>query len=104
MTYYGSIMEILELNFSSKFHVVFYCQWYQVEKDDYGLICVDFIKLCCINDPFVMLAQVQQLFYVSNPVIDGLHYVTHSILSDLYNVDSKINTNDGSTYNTYELH
>ncbi|KAL4573491.1 hypothetical protein LXL04_020299 [Taraxacum kok-saghyz] len=40
--YYGRILDILELDYWSQFKVVlFRCEWYQLEKDEYGLTCVN---------------------------------------------------------------
>ncbi|XP_074288515.1 uncharacterized protein LOC141613670 [Silene latifolia] len=45
VTYYGAILEIIELNYWSKFTLVlFRCECYQVEKDEYGITCVNVNK------------------------------------------------------------
>ncbi|KAG6499767.1 hypothetical protein ZIOFF_039559 [Zingiber officinale] len=100
--YYGAIIEIIELNYWSKSKVVlFYCEWYQVEKDDYGLPYVNMKKLCSLNDPYVMPSQVHQVFYVPDPLVDSLQYVMNRVPRDLYEGDYGIN--DGNTYWS-ELH
>ncbi|KAD3640382.1 hypothetical protein E3N88_29605 [Mikania micrantha] len=69
--YYGRILDIIELDYWAKFRVVlFHCEWYQVEKDDYGLTCVNMKKQCYSDDPFVMPSQVKQVFYVPDPIAD----------------------------------
>ncbi|XP_074290910.1 uncharacterized protein LOC141617636 [Silene latifolia] len=90
VTYYGAIIEIIELNYWSQFSVVlFRCEWYHVEKDEYGMICVNVNKFCSVDDPFVMPSQVNQVFYVADPVIDGLHYVMTRVPRDVYDFDSE---------------
>ncbi|XP_042460417.1 uncharacterized protein LOC122043920 [Zingiber officinale] len=100
--YFGAIIEIMELNYWSKSKVVLLrCEWYQVEKDDYGLPCINMKKLCSLNDPYVMPSQVHQVFYVPDPLVDDLQYVMNRVPRDLYEGDYGIN--DGNTYWS-ELH
>ena len=68
---------------------MFHREWYQVEKDDYGLNCVNFNKFCCSDDPFVMPSQVHQVFYVPDPIEDGLHYVVNRVPRDLYDFEEE---------------
>ncbi|XP_022031985.1 uncharacterized protein LOC110933051 [Helianthus annuus] len=97
--YYGRILDIIELDYWSKFRVVlFHCEWYQVEKDDYGLTCVNLNKLCYSDDPFVMPSQVKQVFYVPDPIVDGLHYVVNTVPRDVYDFDEEHSETNGSTY------
>ncbi|XP_076913508.1 uncharacterized protein LOC143572168 [Bidens hawaiensis] len=97
--YYGRILDIIELDYWSKFRVVlFRCEWYQREKDDYGLTCINLKKLCYSDDPFVMPSQVKQVFYAPDPIIDGLHYVLNTIPRDVYDFDEEINEADGGSY------
>ena len=87
VTYYGSIHEIVEIDYWGKFSVVlFRCGWFQVEKDEYGLTCVNFNKLCYSDDPFVLASQVHQVFYVEDSIKEGLHYVMKKVPTDLYNL------------------
>lgn len=76
VNYYGSIEEILELDYWGEFTVVlFKCRWYQEEKDPYGLTRVNFKKLSHKSDPYVLASQVQQVFYVEDPIEKMVHYV-----------------------------
>ena len=76
---------------------MFHCEWYQVEKDDYGLTCVNLKRLCYSDDPFVMPSQVKQVFYIPDPIVDGLHYVVNTVPRDVYDFDEENNeTNDKS--------
>ncbi|KAG5567910.1 hypothetical protein H5410_065075 [Solanum commersonii] len=47
LTYYGRIVDIVELDYYGHFKVVlFKCDWYEVENDTYGLTYVYFNKRC----------------------------------------------------------
>lgn len=71
---------------------------YQVEKDELGLSCVNFNKLCCSSDPFVKPSQVHQVFYVPDPIQDGLHYVVNRVPSDLFDFEEENSENVGDLY------
>ncbi|XP_074274227.1 uncharacterized protein LOC141598345 [Silene latifolia] len=97
VTYYGAILDIIELKYWSKFTVVlFRCEWYQVEKDEYGMTCVNVNKYCSVDDPFVIPSQVHQVFYVAHPVVDGLQYVMTKVPRDIfdYNIENEEPNND----------
>ena len=99
VTYYGSIHEIIEIDYWGKCSVVlFRCDWFQVEKDEYGLTCVNFNKLCYFDDPFVLASQVHQVFYVEDSVIEGLHYVMKKVPRDLYNLQEDNCSNIQETF------
>lgn len=85
VAYFGSILEIIELNYWSKFSVVlFRCEWYQEEKDNYGLPCVNVNKFCSLDDPFVLPSQVHQVWYAPDPISSRLNYVMNAIPRDIY--------------------
>uniref|UniRef100_A0A803MT40 DUF4218 domain-containing protein n=1 Tax=Chenopodium quinoa TaxID=63459 RepID=A0A803MT40_CHEQI len=68
VTYYGAIKSMIEVDYWSTFSVVlFECDWFHVEVDDYGLTR-NFKKFCSKDDPFVLASQVHQVFYTQ----DGL--------------------------------
>nr|GEX33247.1 hypothetical protein [Tanacetum cinerariifolium] len=97
--YYGRVLEIIKLDYRSKFKVVlFRCKCYQVEKDELGLSCVNFNKLCCSDDPFVMPFQVHHVFYVPDPIHDGLHYVVNRVPRDLFDFEDESSENVGDSY------
>lgn len=76
VNYYGSIEEIIELDYWGEFSVVlFKCCWYQEEKDPHGHTRVNFKKLCHKSDPYVLASQVEQVFYVEDPIEKMVHYV-----------------------------
>ncbi|XP_050218528.1 uncharacterized protein LOC126669179 [Mercurialis annua] len=87
VTYHGAIEEIIELDYWGYFSVVlFRCVWFQVEKDEYGLNCVNINKLCYPDDPFVMASQVHQIFYVKDPIEEALYYVIAKVPRDLFDL------------------
>ncbi|CAL1395493.1 unnamed protein product [Linum trigynum] len=93
VTYYGAIEEIIQLDYYSHFKVVlFKCRWFDWEKNDYGLIRVNFRRLKYQNDPFVMADQVNQGFYVQDPVQQDWHYFMETLPRDLFDmkVDSSL--------------
>ena len=76
VNYYGSIENIIELDYWREFTVVlFKCHWYQQEKYPPGLIRVNFSKLCHKSDPHVLAKQVEQVFYVEDPTEKNRQYV-----------------------------
>ncbi|XP_060175221.1 uncharacterized protein LOC132605955 [Lycium barbarum] len=63
VVYYGSIKDIIEIDYWICFSVVlFECDWFHNEIDEYGLTRVYFNKLCSTEDPFVLASQVHQVF------------------------------------------
>ena len=47
VTYYGAIKDIIELDYYGSFKfVMFLCDWFEVEQDNYGLTCVYFNRKC----------------------------------------------------------
>ncbi|XP_074323270.1 uncharacterized protein LOC141660205 [Apium graveolens] len=98
VSYYGSIEDIIELDYCGLFTVVlFKCHWYQQQKDPHGHIRVNFNRLCHKSDPHVLAKQVQQVFYVEDPIEKNVHYVIKKLLRewcDNGNVDAHEDVND----------
>ena len=77
-TYYGELIDIIELNYSDKYrYVLFKCQWADVisgrgyKKDDFGFSLVNFSRLIhkgdqLIDEPYVLASQASQVFYVED--------------------------------------
>ncbi|XP_074342445.1 uncharacterized protein LOC141680006 [Apium graveolens] len=87
--YYGRIEEILEIDYWGEISVVlFKCCWYQEETDLYGLIRVNFSKLCQKSDPYILASQVQQVYYLQDPVDKSYHNVIKKLPRDWYEVES----------------
>ncbi|XP_074342562.1 uncharacterized protein LOC141680162 [Apium graveolens] len=95
VNYYGAIEEIVEVDYWGEFSVVvFKCCWYQEEKDVYGLTRVNFNKLCQQSDPYVLASQVQQIFYIEDPVDKMLYNVIKRLPRDWCDVEND-NVNKG---------
>lgn len=88
VAYYGVIQEIIELDYWSSFTVVlFRCEWFHVEKDDYGLTRVNFKRHCDPDDPFVLASQVHQCFYIEDPIEEGLHYAVQKLPKEFFDIE-----------------
>ncbi|XP_058775279.1 uncharacterized protein LOC131649536 [Vicia villosa] len=86
ITYYGTIVDIIELYYYGNFNfVLFKCDWFEVEKDKYGLTCVRFNKKIYQNDPFVLPSQVHQCYYVQDPFDPNRHYALQTVPLDFFN-------------------
>ncbi|KAK6780135.1 hypothetical protein RDI58_022319 [Solanum bulbocastanum] len=94
LTYYGRIVDIVELDYYGHFKVVlFKCDWYEVENDAYGLTYVYFNKRCSQEEPFVLGSQVHQCFYVQDPYDQDRHYVMKIVSRDLFNIGDEVESN-----------
>ncbi|KAK6782340.1 hypothetical protein RDI58_020136 [Solanum bulbocastanum] len=99
LTYYGRIVDIVELDYYSHFKVVlFKCDWYEVEKDIYGLTYVYFNKRCSQEEPFVLASQVHQCFYVQDPYDQNRHYVMKTVSRDLFNMSDEFESDLAQSY------
>ena len=72
-TYYGRIVEIWELYYAHNFKVpLFKCQWVKMTgagvtvDNDYGMTTVDLDTIGYKDEPFVLAADVNQVFYVKD--------------------------------------
>ena len=77
-TYYGVLINIIELNYSDKYqYVLFKCQWVDVisgrgcKQDDFGFPLVNFSQLIhmggrLIGESYVLASQASQVFYVED--------------------------------------
>ena len=71
MPYFGVIEEIWEVNYVKFSVCVFKCK--QVDRnigmrtDDFGFTLGDLKKLSYQNEPFIMVEQAKQIFYVQDP-------------------------------------
>ncbi|KAH0639224.1 hypothetical protein KY290_038314 [Solanum tuberosum] len=99
LTFYGRIVDIVELDYFSHFKVVlFKCDWYEVEKDIYGLTYVYFNKRCSEEEPFVLASQVHQCFYVQDPYDQDRHYVMKTVPRDLFNMSDEFESDLPQSY------
>ncbi|XP_012832644.1 PREDICTED: uncharacterized protein LOC105953520 [Erythranthe guttata] len=80
MMYYGILKNIIEFDYTGgKKIVLFDCDWVskgrrQKENDD-GFTLVNFTKIRRQSEPFVLASQVQQVFYVADPIEKDWHVV-----------------------------
>lgn len=89
VNYYGRIEEILEIDYWGEFSVIlFKCCWYQEETDLYGLTRVNFSRLCHKSDPYVLASQVQQVYYLQDPVDKTYYNVIKKLPKDWSEVES----------------
>ncbi|XP_059301757.1 uncharacterized protein LOC132053662 [Lycium ferocissimum] len=97
--YYGVIQDIIEIDYYGHFSVVlFRCDWFHNEVDEYGLTRVYFNKLCSKDDPFVLASQVHQVFYVADPVEKDVYYARNKVPVDLYDLEKENCPNIGDTF------
>nr|GMC94016.1 uncharacterized protein LOC109190818 [Ipomoea batatas] len=78
VAYYGKLVDIIELNYYSKFVVtLFQCIWADtttprgIRRDSYGFTEVNFSRTIHVGDsiddePYVLAEQAQMVFYVTN--------------------------------------
>ncbi|XP_004514854.1 uncharacterized protein [Cicer arietinum] len=99
VTYYGAINDIIELDYYSQLKfVLFKCDWFEAKEDKYGLTCVHFNKKYYQNDPFVLVSQVHQCFYVQDPFDENKHYVMKIVPRDLFNMGDQSNATAQEEY------
>ena len=99
ITYYGRLIDIIELDYYGHFKVVlFRCDWYVVEEDIYGLTYVYFNKKCYQEEPFVLASQAHQCFYVQDPYDQEKHYVMKTIPRDLFNISDQLESDSHQIY------
>ena len=94
MTFYGIIEEIWELDYHAFKAPLFLCKWAENEKgikvDDLGFTLVDFSRQGHKNDKYVSVDQVNQVFYIEDPVDANWSVVLTSTTRDyreVYNDD-----------------
>ncbi|XP_060210294.1 uncharacterized protein LOC132637179 [Lycium barbarum] len=88
--YYGVIQDIIEIDYYGHFSVVlFRCDWFPNEVDEYGLTRVYFNRLCSSNNPYVLASQVHQVFYVEDPVEKEVYYARNKVPVDLYDLEEE---------------
>jgi len=100
VTYYGRIIDIIELNYSGNFSVVlFKCEWIDVisksriKKDKYGYTLVNFSHLIHTgekigHEPFIFPNQADQVFYVEDKLNPGWSVVIKMKPRDIYDIGS----------------
>ncbi|KAD3640956.1 hypothetical protein E3N88_30179 [Mikania micrantha] len=78
-SYYGVIQEIWELDYHSFVIPAFKCKWVNnrtgIKVDNHGFTLVDLTSDGCASEPFVLVIQVTQVFYVNDPSKPRFHIV-----------------------------
>lgn len=96
--YYGQIEEIIEIDYWGELSVVlFRCCWYHAEKDMYDMTRVNFNRVVQKSDPYVMAAQVQQVFYIEDPTDKMFRNVINKMPRDWCDVESESRNEDDFT-------
>lgn len=97
--YYGVIHDVIEIDYYGCFSVVLFgCDWFYNEVDEYGLTHIYLNRLCSTDDPFVLASQVHQVFYVEDPVEKGVYYSRNKVPIDVYDLVEKNSPNIGETF------
>ena len=72
-TYYGCIEDIWEVDYAANFKVpLFWCQWVKTTRGgvtvdkEYGMTTVDLNNSGFKDEPFILAADVSEVFYVRN--------------------------------------
>ena len=96
--YYGVLRDMIEIDYNGKFRVVlFRGDWVDsktpdkaVKKDEFGFTTVNFSYPLYIgnndvsHEPFVISSQVQQVYYIQDPVDVNWHVVLKTTPRDAY--------------------
>jgi len=81
MAYYGFIKDIWEVDYTKFFVPVFKCKWVDnksgVKIDESGFTLVDFRRIGYRYEPFVMVQQASQFFYVKDPMSEHWYVILH---------------------------
>ncbi|KAL0015233.1 hypothetical protein SO802_002302 [Lithocarpus litseifolius] len=97
-TYYGVLIDIIELNYSDKYrYVLFKCQWADFisgrgcKKDDFGFPLINFSRLIhtgdrSIDEPYVLATQASEVFDVGIEAVDDDEEVDTYMENVPYNV------------------
>ncbi|WMV49803.1 hypothetical protein MTR67_043188 [Solanum verrucosum] len=97
--YYGAIQDIIEVDYYNCFSVVlFRCDWFHNEIDEYGLTRVYFNKSRSTDDTFVLASQVHQVFYVADLIEKDVYYARNKVPVDLYDLEEENCPNIGVTF------
>ncbi|QHO46131.1 uncharacterized protein DS421_6g184690 [Arachis hypogaea] len=98
VTYYGRLVDIIELNYSGQFTVVlFKCLWADtmsgkgIRQDVLGYTCVNFTTSIHTGDreddePYILASEARLIFYVEDEVDNGWSVVVHVKPRDLFDM------------------
>ncbi|XP_058095142.1 uncharacterized protein LOC131240732 [Magnolia sinica] len=110
VTYYAVLTDIIELEYCGDRKVIlFKCDWVDVlsqgrgvKKDKFGFTLVNLKRLChtgqqLFDEPFVFASQVEQVFYVQDPIEKDWHVVVRTKPRDLFEMRGEESTDDVDT-------
>lgn len=101
VTYYGKLVDIIELDYSGPRKVVlFECEWVNdrgVKQDELGFTLVNFGRRLITEEPYVLASQALQVFYAKDLVEKGWHVAINIMPRDLFNM-GEMHVDDGETY------
>ncbi|KAI8560338.1 hypothetical protein RHMOL_Rhmol04G0247700 [Rhododendron molle] len=96
--YYGVLTDVIELSY----FVLFKCNWMSEGKNrrpvEHGFTLINFVRLVHVNEPFILSSQVQQPFYVEDPLDKGWHVVIRTTAKDSFNMNTESCINDVEMY------
>jgi len=106
VSYYGKLIEILELNYYDSFRVVlFKCKWVDTrdaqrfKKHEFGHTLVKFSRLIHIgsgeeDEPYVLASQERLVYYVEDAQEKEWSVVVHIQPRDLYNMEDPTSSDE----------
>nr|XP_023893433.1 uncharacterized protein LOC112005415 [Quercus suber] len=117
VTYYGVLIDIIELNYSDRIrHVLFKCRWVDVHSirgykvDEFGFPMVNLTRLIhrgdkMTDEPFVLASEASQVFYVADKRENDWYVVVKTKARDVFDAGTgpQRDDNDDDAY-TYCEH
>nr|GFA39715.1 hypothetical protein [Tanacetum cinerariifolium] len=102
-SYYGVIEEIWELDCTTVVIPILKCKWVDntrsgVKVDNDGFTCVNLSTNGYLYDPFILTKQVNQVFYVEDP-LDKRYYIVLQSKRSIVGVDDVV---DEDEYNKFD--
>lgn len=102
-TYYGQLVDIIELSYHEDRKVVFFkCKWVQgsaIKEDEYGITIVNSKQFKYTKEPFILASQSLQVFYVENPREKGWKAAIKVVPRDFFNMkDEERSTDKENTF------
>nr|GFB89131.1 hypothetical protein [Tanacetum cinerariifolium] len=101
--YYGVIEEIWELDYTTVVIPILKCKWVDntrsgVKVDNDGFTCVNLSTNGYLSDPFILAKQVDQVFYVEDP-LDKRYYIVLQSKRSIVGVNDVV---DEDEYNKFD--
>lgn len=91
-TYYGRILDIVELNYSNEGSIVlFKCEWVLpsgIRDANFGISQVNFNQSELSTLPFILASEATQVYYVQDPIEVDWHFVVTPSMKDMEPISS----------------